>query len=442
MPPWGPEDSSSLRDASRNVAQSMTRSIIRSALRAIAEQNEDWLEPFVATWCRHIHQTAGGNDGDVVVSWLRSELEFWKQKKDPQEDNNGTLEPEEGDSTEADLELSNIEDPQQQAKSNSFAKRPLTAWAKLRRLGESNDHVLDPIVIHELSYEEKLQQAIAQLDHYGMTNHTYWLHDQWPVIQRAAQHMRARLHPPPKDTALAASISSNHPTQTWDAQLSQALLPPDQHHLPSAENNRPMDETMQRLVDRKRKSVNKKRRWNAVLQQFVPKQKKSETRPVAIDTPLEQYDNDCGDDAPRLASQDDGSAKLDWKRAMEQEEASELPRGWSMDDCIHASNTPADTARLLGALRDLGHFHGFHQSLVDASAVVRPRDALRARLGNHRPEEIKKQRPWSKVLRTLSDAPQQHWLDLDVGHCILENAMDGTLYAFRSVEMCLRDEDT
>jgi hypothetical protein len=72
---------------------------------------------------------------------------------------------------------------------------------------------------------------------------------------------------------------------------------------------------------------------------------------------------------------------------------------------------------------------------------VRPRDAIRARLGNHRPEEIKKQRPWSRVLRTVSEQPKQQWFDLDVGHCILEDVSDGTLYAFRSLEMCLRDED-
>jgi hypothetical protein len=241
---------------------------------------------------------------------------------------------------------------------------------------------------------------------------------------------------------------------------------------------------VQLLLDRKRKSSHKKKLHTS---RRPPPAKKARVASTTNDNAPIVF-------APRPPSHDSGTARWRWQDDILADdnwtaaERAQLEASWHHDDTTESGLLKGPPSRLLGSLRDLGRFHYYHQLAADhtGSSVQqkqlyaeleatlttkqrrrRQREAVSVRLGDHRALE-KEKAPVSKtrtmapsssrVLRTmeisngadtsLEDGNARYWMDLDLGHCLLEGvvSMDGTadrrmLYAFGNIELLLLDED-
>lgn len=334
------------------------------------------------------------------------------------------------------------------------AEATVTAWAELRRLGEYDPCAPDKAI--SLS----MREAIAVLDRVGESNVSYWPADRWNFIQEAVSEIPARLHGSTVtrrsdgEAAQLLKLAVDEPNeqiiansdndQLGDARASNA----PQHH----------SEAVQLLLDRKRKSSNKKRHNRPIKRLRVTASPESSSAPT---------------EPPRAPSQDDGTANLHWERDIRADHNWSSEQKTLFNACFHEdAKSSADwneeqerPCLLLGALRDIGRSHYFSQLLADfddgVSAVRewtdkqrrrRQREAVQVRLGDHRQirDEAKKAR-MSRVIRTIEsvnkddDGSGRYWFDLDLGHCLLEDvdASTGrrTLFAFGSVELLLLDEN-
>ena len=314
----------------------------------------------------------------------------------------------------------------QESESTNDVRSYTTAWGKLRHLNrrqdllsdKDNDRMTTTIPNSSTSASETVTTSmnmIEQLDTYGYRNETYWIKDRYPSIQKYAnEQIDMRLYYATSRSSMNAKIAPND----GDESSLQRLL----------------------LVDRKRKSVNRKKLvWDTSSQKYLSKEppkkrrKKFNEHGEHFDS-AQQQERQCRTitlpDIPRRPYQEtDVCGTLNWKQNMDR-----IYSDHQLDDVyIHqSSQNPSpelemqnqSTSLLIGSICDTGQFHFFLQSSYAAQqsgagdrAVnlrLQHRKAIRTRLGTHVPIRISddihgransgnnNSRPWSKILRTLS----------------------------------------
>lgn len=420
-----------------------------------------------------------------------------------------------------------------------------TIWSRLRRLGENDP--TEPCTDDDKNTNERhLNEAIETLDELGSNNLTYWPFDKWHMIQEAARAIPSRLHPSSSGTAYNINaMGSQNKNDEQCAESSHET--PDPNDEEESVRGRIWSEAEIRLLNRKRKSANKKH-------QHHPTSKRSRTLEDNCYYTGSNFADLLGFPAtlatknvPRSPSDDDGTARWHWESDIlhdsnwSKKELAELASCMnpSFDDdqnedqgtdkialdyddrLTNEANTIAveepgndeantkpnlpKTFMLLGALRDLGHLQCTKQSLTknvntdfdggmasnsevcetDKQKRRRRREAMLIRLGDRVREKAP---PRSSVTTSLSSSSRvirtveyfgskshvrgkkpdgnddccRHWLDFDLGHCVLESTGDmllesGTsnitskernppdnerkLYAFGNLELMLLDEN-
>lgn len=273
-----------------------------------------------------------------------------------------------------------------------------TAWAHLRHLGDN--------LSVAMSLEDRNRAIVAELDRLGVSNQTYWT-TEWSMIQKFALEIPNRLHRSAKT---------------------------------------PKHAETQHLIDRKRKSKSKKS-----YHKKLPKRRR--TTDDTQDTELPPSFRD----APRPPSTDDGTAVISLQSDVHN--GLTVPEKQQLALCLHDEEAAAPESTkdnetpqmpvLLGALRDLGRFHFFLQlkpdqidpsSMTDKQRRRLQKESWGIRLGDH--QQIRDETRKSRMTRVVrcADKNGDWWMDLDLGHCFLQ--ANGTLYAFRSIELFLNDEDS
>ena len=385
--------------------------------------------------------------------------------------------------------------------------RPFTAWAKLRRLnrrlfvwGEATTTSTDDDDTITTATTTIPRIIIEQLDRFGHGNETYWIKDAYPAIQQYAnEQIDIRLH---------YNVTSPHPSLTTSGATTMMTDGAPHNNSSSSSSLHPLNDQNEEsmrlllLVDRKRKSVNKKKLvWDESLQQYTSKAPAvKRIRKSPLDPSLLMPSTTILPDVPRYPYPDTTTTTLDWKRNMDR-----LYHNDYFLEYIHLPpptaplpHAPPSTSLLIGALCDTGQYHLFRQ-VASSSSTTDPsvhhqrrlhRRAIRARLGNHIPlrmsddfhgrtnrSDHQPNKPWSKLLRTMSLAPTtrdtsssnttttasipitdgstpneprvvvvletpHYWFDFDTGYCILEYVMEGkrTVGAFSNIELSLCDE--
>jgi len=333
--------------------------------------------------------------------------------------------------------------PPEEDASASPSVTTCTVWAKLRRMGK-RDILSAADDVPVVSQDSVLQDTIQRLDQLGAQNATYWPANQWSIIQDAAAEIPNRLY-------------SNVPSER--SQDEAAMLKQSQGTLSQSEGEYP--EALQLFLARKRKG--KKQPSSDNKPRVEKRARRTETTEAAamfIET-------------PRPPSQEKDHLRFSWKRDILADGVWSSEEKAQLDALLHDNHTnnvsPPDepsppTSLLLGALLDLGRFTYFHQLPADFDDGIamldqwtpkqrrrRQHEAIQMRLGDHtkvRDDDSKMaKKRMSRVARTVDDSrpEERRWLDLDLGHCLLErvDAESGhrTLYAFGSLEVFLLDLD-
>jgi hypothetical protein len=302
----------------------------------------------------------------------------------------------------------NAPSPNQEAESNrpSFT----TAWGKLRHFCRRQDLLSGDLGTAKASSSETtatITSMLEQLDTYGYNNETYWIKDMYLSIQKYAdEQIGMRLYYTTSQASINTKVALD---QTNDA--------------PNGN-----DESLRTLllVDRKRKSVNRKKLlWDTSSQRYLskePSKKRIKTSNLGdnVDSAQQVLQRTITlPDIPRLPyDEKDFSGTLNWKVNMDC-----LFIGSQLDKYIHLSSeleTQQSTSLLIGSICDAGQFHYFLQSYAAQSSTGERiskrlhRKAIRTRLGNHLPIRISddihgranndnsRGKPWSKILRTMS----------------------------------------
>ena len=335
-----------------------------------------------------------------------------------------------------------LPNPPEEDASASASATTCTVWAKLRRMGERD--ILSAADVPVVSQDSVLQDTIQRLDQLGAQNATYWPANQWSIVQDAAAEIPNRLY-------------SNVPSER--SQDEAAILKQSQGTISQPEGEYP--EALQLFLARKRKG--KKQPSSDNKPRAEKRARRTETTEAAA-IPTE---------TPRPPSQEKDHLRFSWERDILADGVWSSEEKAQLDALVHDNHTnnisptekpPPPTSLLLGALLDLGRFTYFHQlpeDFDDGIAMLdqwtpkqrrrRQHEAIQMRLGDHtkvRDDDSKMaKKRMSRVARTVDDMQQQQrrWLDLDLGHCLLErvDAESGhrTLYAFGSLEVFLLDED-
>jgi hypothetical protein len=305
---------------------------------------------------------------------------------------------------------------------------PRTAWTRLRKMGEHDVAAIQ----EDDDSQARLQNAIHTLDDLGEKNKTYWIKDQWSLIQMASQEIVSRLYNGGKRPGIAAM--SRHG---------------DCNHLVNTDKDL---DTAQTIINRKRKSISKKR----VLLQLPSK--RMATSP--------SLDDVIQDEQPRAPSVDTGHISFSLENDILSYNVWTSKERMELDSCMHDSEEATGDGNepkryLLGALVDLGRFHFSNQLNIDHDEIQaqewtekqrrrRQRGAVQERLGDHTrtkdTHDATKLTRLSRVIRstTGNQLRQQFWMDLDLCSCVLDIATSAegrSLHAFRSLELLLVDED-
>jgi hypothetical protein len=310
----------------------------------------------------------------------------------------------------------------------------VTTLARLQDLGVHR-------VADVLFEGESVQSAIQLVDCLAAENGTDWPYP-WRLIQEKCDNLTTRLHNSKREQSelVVVPVSKLEGRGAHDPQ--QPLLEAQ------------TDEAEEYILRRKRKSRHK-------LQQstLVPQNDSIEGGNVALN---------CEAHAPTPRPASDVS-RLSWStggRALSEADQKHLEESY-----IHRNEVSESPSTLLGSLSEAGRFHRFvKHSEEEATAdstnasgtssstgarTVRQlkwqkRVSINERLGNHRlaNQDTRGASNTSHILRTL-DEHGRHWLDFDLGHCLLdvEDAEPGgqgkrrKLLYFDSLELSLMDED-
>jgi hypothetical protein len=310
----------------------------------------------------------------------------------------------------------------------------VTTLARLQDLGVRR-------VADVLFEGESVQSAIQLVDCLAAENGTDWPYP-WRLIQEKCDNLITRLHNSKREQSelVVVPVSKLEGRRAHDPQ--QPIL--------ETQN----DEAEEFILRRKRKSRHK-------LQQstLVPQNDIIEGGNVLLN---------CEAHAPTPRPASDVS-RLSWStggRALSEADQKHLEESY-----IHRTEVSESPSMLLGSLSEAGRFHRFvkyseEEATADATntsgtfsstgaRTVRQlkwqkRVSINERLGNHRlaNQDTRGAGNTSHILRTL-DERGSHWLDFDLGHCLLdvEDAEPGgqgkrrKLLYFDSLELSLMDED-
>jgi hypothetical protein len=264
-------------------------------------------------------------------------------------------------------------------------KKPtaMTVVGELRRLGEHN-------ILAPEDNDVPTAQLIKRLDEIGRSR---TLPYSWDLVERAVAEIPSRLHKNKKRKELPES-----------------------------------EDPEQAVIQRTRKSRGSRKPPPRPVAE-VPMQKKEEPRPAA----------DCNE--MRISSN----------------EIRSIPDKAQLDAYLHCQDDDDNNDKkkpagiLLGALQDVGWFHHYQQAPIDRDDIdasqtrrlkIRQRHSIKERLGDHSLGDAEEKKLYTRVLRTTSPDDRQ-WLDVDLGHCLLETANGNSrdLYAFSSAELMLLDEE-
>jgi hypothetical protein len=290
--------------------------------------------------------------------------------------------------------------------------------------------------------------SLQQLDRWGNRRATYWP-GTWGGIQGAAAHIPTRLYKnPPVEVKLV------HASQLTDVTVGGAQNPQQKHR-----------KAIDWLLDRKRKSVGRER--------LPPKRVKRTPPPsqtaAAATTALPHQ----APESSRPASHE-GSGT--WSRDVVAATLTEADRKL-LDDYIVQDDGVASEQQetsppsvILGALVDLGQWHGHEQTLIDHEDDMDDtaldggftekqkrrymRQALKQRLGDHTVidgynEEhaggaTRRHRRASRLVPTVDEVGRR-WLEGDLLGCRVEvrdpQTMERHVLDFESLEIMLLDED-
>ena len=296
---------------------------------------------------------------------------------------------------------------------------------KMRRLGERSPGEEPP----------SLDLVIRTLDNMGRRGETAWPYD-WAIVEEAARKNMKRLH---SETIKGRPRSTTNPLYEV---VPKSLVDPEQHEA-IVMTEATETETGAFVSSRSKRLTKMLQRKRKVASEPSVELPVTETHPSLLDPPR----------APSLVGREERWSWQDMVAAS----LSEQSRNELECSMIHPDNneSTAEPHCVIGALKDVGrlHLHLQHLAHGGGNTVEEMSDKLQRRqLRKARKERIypnivdekEDKKTWSKVIRAV-DANEEHWMELDMGECLMEIHSPDTnnkiLCAFSSLEIMLKEDD-
>lgn len=379
-------------------------------------------------WCQRLRDAGQAQMADWV-NQVVVKRDFWQIGE-------GTQQEQEGKETEE-----NALKPTGQPHDEKEQVEPLSLpssgnkliLTKIRKMGQRKAGERGP---------PSLERVSRTLDQLGRSGQTEWPYD-WSIIQQAAKQNVKRLHSETiKGRPLQKTPSDNYEVVPKSLVERDGASQQTNHDDEPTDNNPQQQENDVVMASSGRLTfmVERKRKASAALMTEEPEVAQAPT-PLPIEM-LARAPSTFGNEE-HLSWNDDVLASL-----------SQQDRQYLERTMIHPDEANTEMHSVLGALKDVGGFHMYlaHRSdtsIVELNDKKRRRLERKARKQRMFPHVVEKEdlkrRVVTKVLRTIDASQQEHYMELDMGECLMEildpNSNQKKLCAFSSMEVSLKDDD-